>query len=275
MARTAAALATALVVGAPASWSCSGEVTGGGHVDSAVAEDASAPGDGALPADADTGADGGAVPDGGGEIIAPPGYPNLLFHDEFDTGPLSIGIEAGTTWAPGWITWNTRHLSGNSDDCWEQHDGEEGWTSSWTPSGRTIGEALRSDAGFVAAHGNGPYNHEVSEGTLKMRALRVPAHLRDSDFGGFEFTGGMISTEDRFWFVNGWMEIRLRFNRVEQGMHFGLWRSTTSGSSDLDCAYAQRRLDRAGSHRFTIARILSAFTSPWSISSSEPSSPRK
>ena len=89
--------------------------------------------------------------------------------------------------------------------------------------GRTIGDALRTDPAFVAAHGKGPYNHEVSNGALKLRALRVPAKLRDTDFGGFEFTGGMISTEDRFSFLHGWMELRLRFNKVAQGMHFAFW----------------------------------------------------
>jgi len=235
------------VVAAALLGSCSGEVTRCDPGDSLAAVDAtesadSAPSldgvagsDGATATDGGGGADSITTADGGGEITPPPGYPNLLFHDEFDSAPLSIGMQAGTTWAPGWIAWNTRHLSGNSDDCWKQHDGEEGWTSSWSPSGRTIGDALRSDADFVAAHGDGPYNHEVSDGTLKMRALRVPAQLRGTDFGGFEFTGGMISTE-----VNGWMEIRLRFTHVEQGMHFGFWtlsQDTKSWAADYGPEY--------------------------------------
>lgn len=156
-------------------------------------------------------------------ITYPAGYSTILFQDEFEGDTLDIGMETGTKWAPGWITWNTRHLSGNSDDCWKQHDGEHGWTSSWANSGRSIGDALRTDTAFVAENGNGPYNHEVSNGTLKMRAHRIPSALRSTDFGGFEFTGGMISTEDRFWFLHGYMEIRLRFTEVRQGMHFGFW----------------------------------------------------
>jgi beta-glucanase (GH16 family) len=146
----------------------------------------------------------------------------LSFADEFD-GALDIGMQDGTKWVPGWISWNTRHLAGNSDKAWKQHDDELGWTEAWQSSGRSVGDALRSQAGFVSAHGPGPYNHEVSNGTLKMRAFRIPETLRNSDFGGFPFTAGMISTEDRFSFLHGYLELRLRFTRVEQGMHFALW----------------------------------------------------
>jgi len=179
------------------------------------------------------GADAGAAPGFGGsaESGADPAsdstaalarYPSLAFSDEFG-GDLDIGMGPGTQWAPGWIAWHTRHLAGNSDKAWKQSDDELGWTAAWQSSGRTVGDALRSDTGFLAAHGSGPYNHEVSNGTLKMRAFRVPEGVRYSDFGGFPFTAGMISTEDRFSFLHGYMEMRLRFTRVGQGMHFALW----------------------------------------------------
>lgn len=154
-----------------------------------------------------------------------PGYPNLIFQEEFDA-PLDIGITGTHKWRPGWTTWAIRYLEGNWDKAYKVLDSEIGWDNTsggWLPSNRSYGDALRSVPAFVQAHGTGPYNHEVSNGTLKMRAFRVPIAVKNTDFGGFPFTAGMLSTEDSFAWKYGYMETRLRFPRTSQGMHFGFW----------------------------------------------------
>ncbi len=139
----------------------------------------------------------------------PPADYRLVWSDEFDT--LNLGDRPGA-WLPYWRTWGVRHLSGNNDQAGKFADDET------LEGGITAGAMLAREGRW----GDGPYLHEASGGTLKLRAYPLSSAGRAKTFG-FPFIAAMISGERLPAQNQGYWETRLRINRLGDGMHLGVW----------------------------------------------------
>lgn len=137
----------------------------------------------------------------------PSGY-TLSWSDEFNQ--LNLGNQTGK-WLPYWGGWNVRHLAGNNDKGVKYADYET------LPGGGTAGEMLR----LAGQWGAGPFLHEVSNGTLKLRCFPVPSAMRNQI--GFPYIGSMISGERMPAQRQGYWETRLRLPRMGTGLHFAVW----------------------------------------------------
>lgn len=149
----------------------------------------------------------------------PPGY-TLSWADEFDSKSLDTNCSGSTgTWTTYFCAWNTRRVYGNSDDGVKMDDNWKGINS---PAGsKTIKEVL-TEAGWPL-----PSLHEVSNGTLKMRAYPIPTGYQQQ----FNWYGvvasvsaaSMISSEMSHSQTYGYWEARLRLNQPPKNKHFSLW----------------------------------------------------
>ena len=136
------------------------------------------------------------------------GY-RLVLADEMDGEALDT-----TLWATRWLRWNIRHLEGNDDKALKAADHER---LGGEPS---IAERLAARYGARSS-----YLHEVSDGTLKLRAY--PA---DPPILGFPYVASMISTERTFAQRYGYWELRLRLPAVGKGHHVAVWLLPEDGS---------------------------------------------
>ena len=91
-------------------------------------------------------------------------------------------------------------------------------TTSRSKGGITAGAMLEREGRW----GDGPYLHEASGGTLKLRAYPLSSAGRAKAFG-FPFIASMISGEQLPAQNQGYWETRLRINRLGDGMHLGVW----------------------------------------------------
>ena len=139
----------------------------------------------------------------------PPADYRLVWSDEFNS--LNLGDRPGA-WLPYWRTWGVRHLSGNNDQAGKFADDEP------LEGGITAGAMLALEGRW----GDGPYLHEASGGTLKLRAYPLSSAGRAKTFG-FPFIASMISGEQLPAQNQGYWETRLRINRLGDGMHLGVW----------------------------------------------------
>lgn len=137
----------------------------------------------------------------------PTGY-ELVWSDEFNQ--LDLGNQANK-WLPYWGAWNVRHLADNEDKGVKYADYET------LPGGGGAGEMLQQ----AGQWGTGPFLHEVSGGTLKLRCFPVPATMRSRV--GFPYIGSMISGERLPAQRQGYWETRLRLTRIGRGLHFAVW----------------------------------------------------
>jgi hypothetical protein len=142
-----------------------------------------------------------------GSSHVPAGY-ELVWSDEFQT--LRLGDHDGA-WLPYWGGWNVRHLAGNDDRGIKYADDES------LPDGTVVGDMLRGTDSF----GAGPFLHEVSNATLKLRCFPVPAATQRSL--GFPYIASMISGENLPAQRQGYWETRLRLPRMGPGLHFAVW----------------------------------------------------
>lgn len=150
---------------------------------------------------------------GGSSGLVPDGY-RLAWHDEFDRLELGDG-----GWQPFWPGWGVRHLEGNQDKAVKYADDET------LPGGGTPRELIRADGRWTG----GPMSlHEVSNGTLKLRAFPIAEKDRVAT-GGFPFLAAMISGEQSHAQLYGYWETRLRLPRLGIGQHFAVWLLPTTG----------------------------------------------
>lgn len=148
----------------------------------------------------------------GAAIAASPQPPNdyqLVWSDEFNR--LDLGNRAGA-WFPYWRSWNVRHLAGNNDQAAKYADDE------MLEGGITAGAMLEREGRW----GDGPFLHEVSAGTLKLRAYPLSSAGK-AKTAGFPFIASMISGERQPTRNHGYWETRLRINRLGDGMHLAVW----------------------------------------------------
>lgn len=143
----------------------------------------------------------------------PSGY-QLTFADEFDEKSFDLGYDGGENWISGWKAWNTRALAGNSDDAFKMFD-EESFND--MPVG--IGDYLRQEGRWGD---RARYLHDVSNGTLKLRAYPMPEAAREQ-LWQYTHVAGMLSTEMSHAQQYGYFEVRARFNSFSKGMHFTFW----------------------------------------------------
>ncbi len=139
----------------------------------------------------------------------PPADYRLVWSDEFEA--LHLGDRANA-WLPYWWSWNVRHLAGNNDQAAKYADDE------MLEGGLTAGAML----GREGRWGAGPYLHEVSTGTLKLRAYPLGSAGR-ARTSGFPFIAAMISGERQPAQHFGYWETRLRINRLGDGLHLAVW----------------------------------------------------
>ena len=71
-------------------------------------------------------------------------------------------------WYWRWYQWGTSALSGNSDYYYKMWEGQS------YNGGPTVQASLQG-----AGYGSGPFLHQASGGTLKLRAYPAPAALSD------------------------------------------------------------------------------------------------
>lgn len=133
----------------------------------------------------------------------------LVWSDEFSR--LDLGNRAGA-WLPYWQSWNVRHLAGNNDQAAKYADDE------MLEGGITAGAMLEREGRW----GDGPFLHEVSAGTLKLRAYPLSGAGR-AKTSGFPFIASMISGERQPAQNHGYWETRLRINRLGDGLHLAVW----------------------------------------------------
>jgi beta-glucanase (GH16 family) len=143
----------------------------------------------------------------------PEGY-HLQFADEFDQASFDLGYDGGETWISGWKAWGVRALAGNSDDAFKMFDAE---SFNAMPTG--IGDFLRQEGRWGDREG---YLHEVSDGTIKLRAFPTPEAARP-ELWTYTHVAGMLSSELSFAQQYGYVEVRARFNSFSRGMHFSFW----------------------------------------------------
>lgn len=62
----------------------------------------------------------------------------------------------------------------------------------------------------------------ILDGTLQLRAYPVPPSVR-SEFRGFPYAAGMLSTEKSHQALYGYWEVALRIGSLGKGHHFALW----------------------------------------------------
>ena len=137
--------------------------------------------------------------------------------DDFDSLSLDENTDGGENWVGRWIQWNVNALAGNSDDYFKM------WDSLSYNNGPTPAEALNA-----AGYGNGPFLHEASGGTLKLRAYPAPGDLQSSIWD-YPYVGSMISTEQSLSMNEGFIEVRYRNKTIDKGTHVSLWLLDVSG----------------------------------------------
>jgi len=142
----------------------------------------------------------------------------LVWHDEFNDLSLDDTFPTTARWLGHFGKWNVRYLSANGDDGIKLVD------NSVLQSGETVADALRP-----TWPDRGGFLHQVSNGTLKLRAYPVPDALT-SAFWDHHFVASMISGEPSFAQRYGYWETRLRLNSIGKGQHFTLWLLASDGS---------------------------------------------
>ena len=135
----------------------------------------------------------------------PPGY-TLVFQDEMTAPVLDARY-----WITSFERWNIRHLEGNEDKAFKVEDRD------MLANGERVRDVLEG-----LTERPGPFLHEVSGGTLKLRAFPLPERLYPA-FEGFPFAGSMISMENSHAQRFGYWEVRLRLNRFGKGHHLAVW----------------------------------------------------
>jgi beta-glucanase (GH16 family) len=145
--------------------------------------------------------------------FVPDGY-TLQFADEFDQASFDVDYDGGENWISGWKAWNVRALAGNSDDAFKMFDAE-----SFNGMTGGIGDYLALEGKYGVRDG---YLHEVSDGTLKIRAYPTPEKAREH-LWGYSHVAGMLSSELSHAQQYGYFEVRARFNSFSKGMHFTFW----------------------------------------------------
>ncbi|MCB9943643.1 MAG: glycoside hydrolase family 16 protein [Geminicoccaceae bacterium] len=143
----------------------------------------------------------------------PDGY-ELELSDEMNGRDLNKLL-----WSTHFMTWNVRHLEGNRDLGFKVADDEV-----FGRKRRTVRQYLRAATGLP-----GPFMHDVSNGTLKMRTYRLPKRLRKV-FDGFPYLASMISMEHSHAQRYGYWEVKLRLNRFGKGHHLAFWMLPSNGS---------------------------------------------
>ena len=178
------------------------------------------------------------------------------FNDEFDGTAVSLDTSGNgvNKWHWHWYKWNVNALSGNSDDYFKMFD------SLSYNGGPTVAAALSS-----AGYGSGPFLHQVSGGTLKLRAYPAPAALKNSIWG-YPYVGSMISTERSHSFKTntpGSVEFRYRNNTVDKGTHVAAWLLDINGNwpPEIDIVEAIRK-DKSGNGPFFFTNAHGAPTGP-------------
>jgi hypothetical protein len=149
----------------------------------------------------------GGAPSSG---LVPSGY-RMVWDDEFNDLSLSDTFPTAARWLAHFGKWSVRYLSANGDDGIKLVD------DTVLRSGRTVAEALRP-----ASPRRGGFLHEVSDGTLKLRAYPLSEAMR-SEFWDHRYVASMISGEPSFAQRYGYWEARLRLNTIGKGQHFTLW----------------------------------------------------
>lgn len=143
----------------------------------------------------------------------PEGY-QLQFADEFDEPSFDLDYDGAKNWISGWNAWNVRALAGNSDDAFKMFD---------TESFNDMTGGIRDYLALEGQYGiRDSYLHEVSDGTLKMRAYPTPEKARQH-LWGYSHVAGMLSSELSHAQQYGYFEVRARFNSFSKGMHFTFW----------------------------------------------------
>lgn len=147
----------------------------------------------------------------------PSGF-TLAWQDDFVT-PFAIDADP-SRWSSYFRKWNVRFLAGNGDEGVKVHD------DMIIASGRTAADALRSDGRWGSRE---HYLHEVSNGTLKLRAFPLAENMR-SEFWGFPYVASMISGDRLPGDSYGYWEIRARINAIGKGQHLAFWLLPDDGS---------------------------------------------
>ncbi len=160
---------------------------------------------------------------------APPGH-TLSWSDEFDGASLDLDPTCGRNsitnkWASYFCRWNTRRIYDNLDDGVKMDDT---WKGINAPAGAKTIKQVLIEAGWP-----NPSLHEVSNGTLKMRAYPIPpAYQPQFDWYGASppAAASMITSELSHAQTYGFWEIRAKLNAISSAQHLAFWLLAQDGS---------------------------------------------
>jgi hypothetical protein len=137
------------------------------------------------------------------QSYVPQGY-QLTFSEEFADLSIDPLCDGSGNWLPYWCKYGVRHLADNGDEAIKAD-----------PSYRGTGGPTLAEHGLLT--------HERTPGnTLKLYGRVIPNAIR-SQYYGFPYVGGMISSERSHAQTHGYWEVRARFTNTSKGHHWAIW----------------------------------------------------
>lgn len=144
--------------------------------------------------------------------VPPPNGYEIVWHDEFEDLKL-VEMSPSPLWSTYFRKWRVRHLAGNHDQGVKVAD------ETSLVTGKSAGDTLRADGSWGD---RSRYLHEVSNGTLKLRAYPLDQETRGR-FWGFPYVASMIAADVNPGQTYGYWQIRARINAIGKGQHLAFW----------------------------------------------------